>query len=90
MLSFFFNPQLLFCKQEAQSNQFQSGFSALDLNPFMTSSKNMHQNFRKGRGKRTPDIVVFSDEQTDVLRRSPYTLQLRANGQPKPIWTQDF
>lgn len=44
----FFNPQFAFCKQEAQSNQFQSGFSALDLNPFMTSSKNMHQNFREG------------------------------------------
>lgn len=34
-----FNPQFIFCKQEAQSNQFQSGFSALDFNPFMTSAK---------------------------------------------------
>lgn len=85
----FFKPQFLFCKQEAQSNQFQSGFSALDLNPFMNSSKNMHQNFREG-GKRTLDIVVFSDEQTDVLPRGIYMLTLLANWQPNPIWTQDL
>lgn len=38
---FFFNLQFVFCKQEAQSNQFQSGFSALDLNPFMTFAKHV-------------------------------------------------
>lgn len=71
------NPQFIFCKQEAQSNQFQSGFSALDLNPFMTSAKRIKIS-GKGR-KRTPDIVIFSDEQTDVFQRGIHTPKLLAN-----------
>lgn len=46
----FFNSQFIFCKQEAQSNQFQSGFSALDLNPFMISAKHASK-FQGGGGR---------------------------------------